>query len=127
MGEFNVNKSDGSLDPTAGMPETYPAEQVMMSDSTTSVEDALDELSDKFVMETYTLSYDSATNLRVTGITPPTGCSLERMIILPPSYNAVTVKVANILRISTTSGIIALGSGFATTDTISLAVLYFKN
>lgn len=42
MGEFNVNKSDGSLDPTAGMPETYPADQVMMSDGTTSVEDAID-------------------------------------------------------------------------------------
>lgn len=44
MGEFNVNKSDGSLDPTAGMPATYPAEQVMMSDGVTSVEEALDEV-----------------------------------------------------------------------------------
>ena len=42
MGEFNVNKSDGSLEQTAGMPETYPAEQVMMTDGVTSVEDALD-------------------------------------------------------------------------------------
>lgn len=41
MGEFNVNKSDGSLDPTAGMPETYPADQVMMSDGVTSVEDVV--------------------------------------------------------------------------------------
>lgn len=44
MGEFNVNKSDGSLNPTAGMPETYPADQVMMSDGVTSVEDALDDM-----------------------------------------------------------------------------------
>lgn len=41
MGEFNVNKSDGSLEQTAGMPETYPAEQVMMSDGVTSVEDKI--------------------------------------------------------------------------------------
>ena len=41
MGEFNVNKSTGGLNPTAGMPETYPAEQVMLSDGVTSVEDAL--------------------------------------------------------------------------------------
>lgn len=44
MGEFNVNKSDGSLEQTAGMPETYPATQVMMSDGVTSVEDALNGL-----------------------------------------------------------------------------------
>lgn len=42
MGEFNVNKSDGSLEQTAGMPETYPAEQVMMSDGVTSVEDRIE-------------------------------------------------------------------------------------
>lgn len=44
MGEFNVNKSDGSLEQTAGMPDTYPAEQVMLSDGVTSVEDALDDI-----------------------------------------------------------------------------------
>ena len=44
MGEFNVNKSDGSLEQTAGMPSEYPASQVMLSDGVTSVEDALDEL-----------------------------------------------------------------------------------
>lgn len=36
MGEFNVNKTTGGLNPTAGMPDTYPAEQVMMPDGTTS-------------------------------------------------------------------------------------------
>ena len=41
MGEFNVNKSDGSLEQTAGMPETYPADQVMLSDGVTSVEDKI--------------------------------------------------------------------------------------
>lgn len=41
MGEFNVNKSDGILEQTAGMPSEYPATQVMMSDGVTSVEDAL--------------------------------------------------------------------------------------
>lgn len=41
MGEFNVNKSTGDLLETAGMPDSYPAEQVMMSDGVTSVEDAL--------------------------------------------------------------------------------------
>lgn len=44
MGEFNVNKSDGSLNQTAGMPSEYPATQVMMSDGVTSVEDALNSL-----------------------------------------------------------------------------------
>lgn len=38
MGEFNVNKSNGSLEQTAGMPSEYPATQVMMSDGVTSVE-----------------------------------------------------------------------------------------
>jgi len=38
MGEFNVNKSTGDLVSTAGMPETYPAQQVMMSDGVTNVE-----------------------------------------------------------------------------------------
>lgn len=42
MGEFNVNKSDGSLEQTAGMPSEYPATQVMLSDGVTSVADALD-------------------------------------------------------------------------------------
>lgn len=42
MGEFNVDKTTGGLNPTAGMPDTYPAEQVMMSDGVTSVEDAVD-------------------------------------------------------------------------------------
>ena len=41
MGEFNVDKTTGNLIPTAGMPDSYPAEQVMMSDGTTSVEDAV--------------------------------------------------------------------------------------
>ena len=36
-----VDKQTGDRIPTAGMPETYPAEQVMMSDGVTSVEDAL--------------------------------------------------------------------------------------
>lgn len=30
MGEFNVNKTTGGLEQTAGMPDTYPATQVMM-------------------------------------------------------------------------------------------------
>jgi len=42
MGEFNVNKSTGDLVSTAGMPETYPAQQVMMSDGVTSVEEKID-------------------------------------------------------------------------------------
>lgn len=41
MGEFNVNKSDGSLEQTAGMPSEYPATQVMLSDGVTSVEDRI--------------------------------------------------------------------------------------
>jgi len=41
MGEFNVNKSDGSLEQTAGMPSEYPATQVMLSDGVTSVQDRI--------------------------------------------------------------------------------------
>lgn len=44
MGEFNVNKSDGSLEQTAGMPSEYPATQVMLSDGVTSAESAIDGL-----------------------------------------------------------------------------------
>ena len=56
MGEFNVNKSTGGLEQTAGMPETYPAEQVMMSDGTTSVEDAISEVTS--VLTGLKISYD---------------------------------------------------------------------
>jgi len=55
MGEFNVNKSDGSLEQTAGMPSEYPATQVMLSDGVTSVEDKVDELTD-YVVDTTTIS-----------------------------------------------------------------------
>lgn len=44
MGEFNVNKSTGGLEQTAGMPSEYPATQVMLSDGVTSVEDIVDDL-----------------------------------------------------------------------------------
>lgn len=44
MGEFNVNKSDGSLEQTAGMPSEYPATQVMLSDGVTSVEDRIGDI-----------------------------------------------------------------------------------
>jgi hypothetical protein len=43
MGEFNVNKTDGSLEQTAGMPSEYPATQVMLSDGVTNVEDKLED------------------------------------------------------------------------------------
>lgn len=68
MGEFNVNKSDGSLDPTAGMPETYPAEQVMMSDGTTSVEDALNAVDAKLSLgsvQQFDISMTADTNPRL--------------------------------------------------------------
>ena len=42
MGEFNVNKSDGSLEQTAGMPSEYPASQVMLSDGETRVGDVVE-------------------------------------------------------------------------------------
>lgn len=41
MGEFNVDKTDGSLVQTAGIPDTYPASQVMLNDGSTSVQDAM--------------------------------------------------------------------------------------
>jgi hypothetical protein len=64
MGEFNVDKTTGGLNPTAGMPDTYPATQVMMSDGVTSVEEAVDELA-----ESYTLKWSGekyATNETIT-------------------------------------------------------------
>ena len=45
-GEYNVDKSTGDLVQTAGMPSEYPATQVMMSDGVTSVEDAVDEVTE---------------------------------------------------------------------------------
>lgn len=62
MGEFNVNKSTGGLEQTAGMPSEYPATQVMMSDGVTSVEEALDEVNSAW--ETVTLPFTP----RETGI-----------------------------------------------------------
>ena len=50
MGEFNVNKSDGSLEQTAGMPSEYPATQVMMPDGTTTVADALPKVTDWYTV-----------------------------------------------------------------------------
>jgi hypothetical protein len=62
MGEFNVNKTTGGLNPTAGMPEKYPAEQVMMSDGVTSVEEAVDGL--KILKDVIDLSsYNSISNM----------------------------------------------------------------
>lgn len=52
MGEFNVNKSDGSLEQTAGMPSEYPATQVMLSDGVTSVEEAVDEVTPRIATGT---------------------------------------------------------------------------
>ncbi len=65
MGEFNVNKTTGGLEPTAGMPETYPAEQVMMSDGVTSVEDAVDELNSPLILKDVVnlSSYSSISNM----------------------------------------------------------------
>lgn len=63
MGEFNVNKSDGSLEQTAGMPSEYPATQVMMSDGTTSVEDALDAVMPRTASGTTAAQLVSAINL----------------------------------------------------------------
>lgn len=41
MGEFNVDKTTGGLEQTAGMPSEYPATQVMLSDGVTSVEEKI--------------------------------------------------------------------------------------
>lgn len=49
MGEFNVDKTTGDLIPTAGMPGSYPASQVMMSDGVTSVEDAVDAVTPRTI------------------------------------------------------------------------------
>ena len=56
MGEFNVDKTTGGLEQTAGMPSEYPATQVMMSDGVTSVEDALDGLTGKHAVSNTTSS-----------------------------------------------------------------------
>lgn len=53
MGEFNVNKSDGSLEQTAGMPDSYPANQVTYNNTVsgltaTDVQGAVDELSQSY-------------------------------------------------------------------------------
>ena len=116
MGEFNVNQSDGSLEQTAGMPETYPADQVMMSDGVTSVEDALDDLSIRLVAQSsgtgtfkdnlnelatayYNLSDNEKNNSYLIVGTEKyyfTG-SIGRFTRLPIFYNnAVTLVCANI-------------------------------
>lgn len=72
MGEFNVNKSDGSLEQTAGMPSEYPATQVMMSDGVTSVEEAVDELKNGLIkIKSVNISgtVDAEGNIGITNLT----------------------------------------------------------
>ena len=75
MGEFNVNKSDGSLEQTAGMPSEYPATQVMMSDGVTSVEDKIGniyyvekEISNVAVSTQWGSVYISTENVDISGL-----------------------------------------------------------
>ena len=115
MGEFNVNKSDGSLEQTAGMPETYPADQVMLSDGVTSVEDALDDISIRLVAQssgtgTYkdnlnelataynNLSTDEKNNsFLIIGADKFYGAATGRFTRLPIFYNnAMALACANI-------------------------------
>ena len=79
MGEFNVNKTTGGLDPTAGMPERYPAEQVMKSDGVTSVEDALDELINSKVIASVTADGVKTYSTLLDEISPYVdfGCTLS--------------------------------------------------
>ena len=97
MGEFNINKSDGSLEQTAGMPETYPAEQVMMSDGTTSVEEAVDGLvSDDILFSglisgeptTYSFADGKSTNdyvFVVIALTWYNGVYSDNVVVIPSS------------------------------------------
>lgn len=86
MGEFNVNKSDGSLEQTAGMPSEYPATQVML-ESGDSVEDAIDELAANkqnsvSVYGTQTYSGTTSTSTTVLSLQLPAG----KYMVLPAGY-----------------------------------------
>lgn len=81
MGEFNVNKSDGSLEQTAGMPSEYPATQVMMSDGVTSVEDAL-------------LSKVQCVKAYINDVEYPSGRSGDFYAYLPSQYATKTIVSA---------------------------------
>ena len=87
MGEFNVNKSDGSLEQTAGMPSEYPATQVMMSDGVTSVEDALDGLNKKVKHDLVTGITNNNANISALGKTTADsvvyGAYASSMVCLP--------------------------------------------
>lgn len=131
MGEFNINKSDGSLEQTAGMPSEYPATQVMMSDDVTSVEDALDEVVADAV-KVYNNSYTTES------IAPDTTKTVT--VTLPPSYNTILAVIPYscspnsswesypiVKTVTHATGAIQfriIGSGSAQTYTIRYTVLY---
>lgn len=87
MGEFNVNKSDGSLLQTAGMPSEYPATQVMMSDGVTSVEDRLDAVMPRTASGTTLSTLNSAVGQ--LSETQKLNCII---VVNTTTFNSITLK-----------------------------------
>ena len=123
MGEFNVKKSDGSLEQTAGMPETYPADQVMMSDGVTSVEDALDKLQIKSVIFNETTSSSGRIADKFAGmevIVLKAYCFNQSHIVIPYTYESPTI-INTGFKILSSEGMTAI-----TNTAVKLKVYYIE-
>lgn len=112
MGEFNVNKSDGSLEQTAGMPSEYPATQVMMSDGVTSVEDLVD-ISAKIT--------NIATNVTINSAVYKNG-----LVIIDGTLPASLASGTNIFKISSKYRPIAVFSVPCTRAEVTGGVVYYS-
>lgn len=118
MGEFNINKSDGSLEQTAGMPETYPATQVMMSDGETSVEDALSSYHVvKSVTADGTKTYKQLINSLFDGVTY-TSSNPDIMVKLGSNYFHLSDNESRLIHFTA----ITIGS----TSFTLFSIIYYK-
>lgn len=112
MGEFNVNKNDGSLVQTAGVPDTYPASQVTYED--TNLNDVLD------TMKNHTIS--SSTAVTLTYNTPYTttsdGYFKFGAAVGAGNYVSCYVDAEYLFLLPATSGAAAYGSLYVRKGTV---------
>jgi hypothetical protein len=97
------------------------ADNVMMSDGVTSVEDAIN----KIVVNSCTLTYYDANSLRGTA-TIPAGFTIADAFISTPRYDGYTVKGRLFTFVAEGNLIVLLGSNFVSGDTVTVKVAWIK-
>lgn len=97
------------------------ADNVMMSDGVTSVEDALN----KIVVNSCTLTYYDANSLRGTA-TIPAGFTINDAFISTPRYDSYTIKGRLFTFVAAGNLIVLLGSNFVSGDTVTVKVAWMK-